>query len=92
MIASCGCRVKSYRAKMADGVWFCPACYSEYVNSVEFYKSTVRLFDGFYYTFVSYKNDGKICRLAFKGLTKEIAEAKALELLPEGLKEKFNES
>jgi len=35
MIASCGCRVKSYRAKYCSncGKWFCPACHSEHVSS-----------------------------------------------------------
>ena len=37
MIAKCGCRVKSYRAKQCPhcGEWFCPACYSEHISSIE---------------------------------------------------------
>ncbi len=39
MIAKCGCRVKSYRAKQCPrcGEWFCPACYSEHIASLETY-------------------------------------------------------
>lgn len=39
MIASCGCRVKSYRAKRCPqcGQWFCPACYSEHISSPTVY-------------------------------------------------------
>ena len=32
MIASCGCRVKSYRAEYVRGKWFCPGCASEEKN------------------------------------------------------------
>ncbi len=57
---------------------------------VEFYKSVHKLWDGFYYAFVKYKDNGKIKGFAVKGATKEIAEARALDLLPDSLKEKFN--
>ena len=90
MIASCGHRVKSYRAKEADGKWFCPGCYSEYVNTVRLVKSTDKI-GGVYNTWVRYKNDGKIHSFVTVGMTKETAEARALSQLPEQLKEKFNE-
>lgn len=37
MDASCGCRVKSYRAKQCPHCkkWFCPACYSEHMSSLK---------------------------------------------------------
>ena len=37
MIAKCGCRVKSYRAKQCPHCkdWFCPACHSEHISSIE---------------------------------------------------------
>ena len=37
MIAKCGCRVKSYRAKQCPRCkrWLCPACYSEHIASLE---------------------------------------------------------
>ncbi len=37
MIASCGCRVKSYRAKQCPycDKWYCPPCYNEHVNSLK---------------------------------------------------------
>ncbi len=91
MIASCGCRVKSYRAKQADGKWFCPGCYSEYVNSVRFVRGTYKIYN-FYMTFIRYKNDGKIKKIITTGTTIKIAEARARARLPEYLKEKFNES
>ena len=89
MIASCGCRVKSYRAKQADGKWFCPGCYSEYVNRVSFYKSTHQLWDGNWYVWVQWKSDGKIHIFNVHNKDKKEAEARALAQLPEWLKEKF---
>lgn len=34
MIAACGCRVKSYRAKQCPNCekWLCPACHSEHIS------------------------------------------------------------
>ncbi len=88
MIASCGCRVKSYRAKEADGKWFCPGCYSEYVNRVSFYKCTHQI-GGFWYVGMQWKIDGKIINFTVKDTTREAAEARALARLPDWLKEKF---
>ncbi len=90
MIASCGCRVKSYRAKQADGKWFCPGCYSEYVNRVEFYTSTHKLWDGNWYVWVQWKVDGKIRGFNVHNKNKEMAEALALKRIPRHLLEKFN--
>ncbi len=89
MIASCGCRVKSYRAKQANGKWFCPPCYSEYMNQVFFYKSMIKHANS-YCIFVRYKVDGKIESFTVVGSNKGRAEARALSLLPEWLWEKFN--
>lgn len=37
MEASCGCRVKSYRAKQCPHCrrWMCPSCYAEHMASLE---------------------------------------------------------
>jgi len=76
MIASCGCRVKSYRAKRCSncGKWFCPACHSEHVSSPGVYcpENSVPL------TFVI--KDGRQRLASFVELTKRLA---AGEQLPE---------
>ena len=60
---------------------------------IEFYKSVHKLWDGFYFTWVRYKIDGKIYIFATIGTTKKIAETGALDLLFQYLrKERFNES
>ncbi len=57
---------------------------------MEFYKSTYKLWDGFWYTFCRWKIDGKIKGFNVHGESEEIAEARAKARLPEWLWEKLN--